>query len=261
LKKKSKEKNQKISYLVLLYLFEKEFGKRNMTPTNIYKILYKKFGKQNWWPVDKQYHKKNKTDPRFEIIIGAILTQNTAWSNVEKAITNLKHNNMLNISDILNTDFNILTEIIKPSGFFNQKAKRLKIISSHLKNNFNSNLDKFFDRKTGIIRNELLSLNGIGPETADSILLYAGDKPVFVVDAYTKRLCERIPLKTKIFYDDIQIFFEKDLSKNFKDKELINIYNEFHALIVKFAKVYCKKKPSCKSCPLNKNCNIYKNLL
>jgi len=231
-----------------------------MQPTYIYKILYKKFAKQNWWPVDKKYHKKNDSDFRFEIIVGAILTQNTAWGNVEKAIINLKKNNMLNIENIIDADFDYLKETIKPSGFFNQKAKRLLIISNYLRNNFNSNLDKFFNREIKLIRNELLSLNGIGPETADSILLYAGNKPIFVVDAYTKRLCERIPLKTKFFYDDIQNFFEKDLNKNFKAKDLVNIYNEFHALIVKLAKDYCKKKPICNNCPLNKNCNFYKTL-
>jgi endonuclease-3 related protein len=231
-----------------------------MQPTNIYKILYKKFGKQNWWPVDKKYHKKNLSDFRFEIIVGSILTQNTNWSNVEKAIINLKKNNMLNIQNLTEADFDYLTEIIKPSGFFNQKTKRLLTISNFLKNNFNSNLDKFFNREKRLIRNQLLSLNGIGPETADSIILYAGSKPIFVVDSYTKRLCERIPLKTKLFYDDIQNFFEKDLNKNFKNEKLVNIYNEFHALIVKLAKGNCKKKPNCDNCPLKEQCEFFKNL-
>jgi endonuclease-3 related protein len=231
-----------------------------MQPTHIYKILYKKFGKQNWWPVDKKYHKKNLSDFRFEIIVGSILTQNTNWSNVEKIIINLKKNNMLNIQNLIEADFDYLTDIIKPSGFFNQKTKRLLKISNFLKNNFNSNLDKFFNREKRLIRNQLLSLNGIGPETADSIILYAGSKPIFVVDSYTKRLCERIPLKTKLFYDDIQSFFEKDLNKNFKNEELVNIYNEFHALIVKLAKDNCKKKPNCDNCPLKEQCEFFKNL-
>lgn len=231
-----------------------------MRPTYIYKTLYKKFGKQNWWPVDKEYHKKNLSDFRFEIIVGSILTQNTSWSNVEKAIMNLKKNNMLNIQNLIDADFDYLTEIIKPSGFFNQKTKRLLTISNFLKNNFNSNLNKFFNREKRLIRNQLLSLNGIGPETADSIILYAGSKPIFVVDSYTKRLCERIPLKTKLFYDDIQNFFEKDLNKNFKNEELVNIYNEFHALIVKLAKDNCKKKPNCDNCPLKEQCEFFKNL-
>ena len=231
-----------------------------MQPTIIYKILYKKYGKQKWWPVDKRYHKKYKSDFRYEIIVGTILTQNTSWLNVEKALTNIKKSKILNINNIIDTDFDNLKEIIKPSGFFNQKAKRLQAFSNYLRDNFNSDLDKFFDRDIKQIRNELLSLDGIGPETADSILLYAGNKAVFVVDAYTKRLCERIPFKTKLFYDEIKNFFEKDLNKNFKSENLADIYNEFHALIVKLGKDYCKKKPNCNNCPIIKKCNFYKNL-
>ena len=233
------------------------FWKITMQPTNIYKILYNKFGKQNWWPVDKKYHIKNESDFRFEIIVGAILTQNTTWSNVEKVILNIKKSNILEIKKILDANFKCLKEIIKPSGFFNQKTERLLTICNYLKNNFNSDLDKFFDRETELIRNELLSLNGIGPETADSIILYAGNKPTFVVDAYTKRLCERIPIKINPSYNDIQNFFEKDLNKNFKFEELVNVYNEFHALIVKLAKDYCKKKPKCNNCPLKNNCKFF----
>ena len=221
-----------------------------MQPTHIYKILYKKFGKQNWWPVDKEYHKKNLSDFRFEIIIGSILTQNTNWSNVEKAIMNLKKNNMLNIQNLIEADFDYLTEIIKPSGFFNQKTKRLLTISNFLKNNFNSNLDKFFNRDIKEIREELLEINGIGPETADSILCYAGDKPIFVVDAYTKRLCQRLPINVNISYVDIQDYFQKDLSKYYAKKELSKVYNELHAQIVILAKEYCKKKPLCNKCPI-----------
>ncbi len=231
-----------------------------MQPTQLYKILYKKFGRQKWWPVDKEYHKTNNSDFRFEIIVGAILTQNTAWLNVEKAIINLKKNNMLNIQKLIDTDFDYLSNIIKPSGFFNQKTKRLLTISSFLKNKFNSNLDKFFNSEIKLIRNQLLLINGIGPETADSIILYAGNKPIFVVDAYTKRLCERIPLKTKISYNDIQNFFEEDIIKTYGHKDLVDIYKEFHALIVKLGKDKCKKKPYCLDCPLKKQCKFFKNL-
>ncbi len=231
-----------------------------MKPTNLYKILYTKFGKQNWWPADKNYHKKNNSDFRFEIIIGTILTQNTAWSNVEKAIINLKNNNMLNIQYLIDADFDNLADIIRPSGFFNQKTERLKTISNFLKNKFDSNLNKFFNQEIKYLRNQLLSLKGIGPETADSIILYAGKKPIFVIDAYTIRLCERIPIKLKIKYDDIQDYFEKDLNKSFKTEELVNIYNEFHALIVNHAKIYCKKKPNCYNCPLKKQCKFFKKL-
>jgi len=225
-----------------------------ISPKILYETLSKKFGKQNWWPIDKEYHKKNNSDPRFEIIIGAILTQNTAWSNVEKALNNLKSENIIDSKKISDLDIEYLKKMIKPSGFFNQKAKRLKNISSHLHNNYHDKIDDFFNRSVNEIRKELLSLNGIGPETADSILLYAGNKPVFVVDAYTKRISKRLPLKTNISYDEIQQYFEKNISKNYSKKETPEIYNELHALIVELAKNYCKKKPDCKKCPLQKNC-------
>ena len=222
----------------------------------LYQILCNTFGKQNWWPVDKKYHEKNRTDPRFEIIVGAILTQNTAWSNVEKALLNLKSQKMLNIEKLANENVKKLTMMVKPSGFFNQKALRLKNVSRYLKDRYNSDLDCFFLRDTIAIREELLSLNGIGPETADSILLYAGNKPIFVVDAYTKRICKRIPLDTNISYHEIQEYFQKELSKKYQGEELIKAYNNLHALIVIFAKKYCKKNPVCKNCPIVKDCSF-----
>jgi len=224
---------------------------------NIFINLQNRFGNLKWWPVDKNYHEKNKSDYRFEIIVGAILTQNTAWSNVEKALINIKSKNMLDIKNISKLEIKELRKLIKPSGFFNQKAKRLKEITKHIEKKYNGNLDNFFNRKIKDLRNELLMLNGIGPETADSIILYAGNKPIFVVDAYTKRICERIPINTKISYEDIQNFFQKELSKLYKKDQLTKIYNEFHAQIVNLAKDYCRKKPLCKDCPINKIC-MYK---
>jgi len=221
----------------------------------IHRIISKNYKDLNWWPVDSKYHKKNQTDPRFEIIVGAILTQNTAWSNVEKALVNLKEKNKLDIKNIAKSDEKELREMIKPSGFFNQKADRLKTISNHFLERYGGNLDNFFKRNLKEIREELLSLNGIGPETADSILLYAGEKPVFVVDAYTKRLCQRIPIKVELDYDNIQKHFQEELSKQYIGKELVQTYNEFHAQIVLLAKEYCKKKPNCNDCPISKNCN------
>ncbi len=225
-----------------------------LTPHKLYEILLDHFGHQNWWPIDKEYHRENNSNPRFEIIIGAILTQNTAWSNVEKALKNLKTKNMLDIRKISNIDTETLQEMVKPSGFFNQKAKRVKNLASYLDSNYKRDLGLFFKREIKEIRAELLSINGIGPETADSIILYAGNLPIFVVDAYTKRICERIPLDTNIFYDDIQEYFEKNLSSKYPEKELTQVYNELHALIVVLAKNFCKKKPECKKCPLQKNC-------
>ena len=231
-----------------------------ITPQKLYEIFLKKFGKQNWWPVDKKYHEKNGSDPRCEIIVGAILTQNTNWPNVEKALENLKSEKILDIKKISQTKFKHLKILIKPSGFFNQKAKRLKNITLYLMNKYNCNLDNFFDRDLQKIRKELLSLNGIGPETADSILLYAGNLPIFVIDAYSKRICERIGLSTELNYEDVQNYFQNELLKKYNLDEMTKIYNELHALIVKFSKKYCKKKPDCLHCFLNKNCMYAKQL-
>jgi len=225
-------------------------------PDILYRTLQKQFGDLDWWPVDKRYHKKHNSDPRFEIIVGAILTQNTAWSNVEKALSKLKLKNLLDLESICNIEIKKLEKMIKPSGFFKQKAERLKNISTHLKKNYDGDLDDFFNRELYEIRQELLSLNGIGPETADSILLYAGNKPIFVVDAYTKRICQRIPLDTGDSYDEIQNYFQKNISNKFKKEDLAKVYGELHALIVMLAKEYCRKKPNCDNCPLKKQCNF-----
>ena len=231
-----------------------------LTPQELHELLLKKFGSRNWWPIDKKYHERYGSDPRFEIIVGAVLTQNTAWSNVEKALDNLKSKQMLEIKKVSEIDIKSLQNMIRPSGFFNQKAQRLKNLALYLHNNYRDNLDIFFNREMHDIREDLLSLNGIGPETADSIILYAGNLPIFVVDAYTKRICERLPLNTNISYDEIQRYFEKELCKKYSKKEITKVYNELHALIVELAKNYCKKKPKCNNCPLTKYCIFKKQL-
>ena len=231
-----------------------------LTVHTLYKKLFKKLGRQNWWPIDEKYHEKNGSDPRFEIIVGAILTQNTVWSNAEKALTDLKSKNVLDIEKIVNVNIISLQNMIKSSGFFNQKARRIKNIASHLHNNYNDELDWFFDRELKDIRKELLSINGIGPETADSILLYAGNKPIFVVDAYTKRICKRLPLNTNTEYSKTQQYFEEELRKEYSIKNITQVYNDLHALIVKIAKNHCKIAPDCKECPLIKHCRYGKKL-
>ena len=224
-------------------------------PQKLYTILFHHFSKQQWWPYDQQYHSINNSDPRFEIIVGAILTQNTAWSNVEKALVNMKNNKSVTINSIVDISLDHLKELIQPSGFFNQKATRLKIIANHFHNKYESDLDSFFAGDTQEIREELLSLHGIGPETADSILLYAGNKPVFVVDAYTKRICNRIPLSIPDdSYHKIQQYFESILLKNHEPHDIVEIYKQFHALLVELAKQYCKTKPHCAHCPVNNEC-------
>ena len=228
-----------------------------ITPGKTYRFLRDHFGTQNWWPVDEEYHKEIKSDPRFEIMVGAILTQNTAWNNVEKALVNLKRNNSLTSGKIVETDIENLKIMIQPAGFFNQKATRLKILAAHIHNTYRDNLDKFFNKDLQEIRRELLSLKGIGPETADSMLLYAGNHPIFVVDAYTKRICKRLPFKIKgETYDGIQQYFERHLKKSFPGEDATQLYKELHALIVQLAKKCCKKKPECKKCPLKNHCEF-----
>ena len=230
-----------------------------ITPQTLYEILFNRFGNLDWWPMDEEYHKKNGSDQRFEIIAGAILTQNTAWSNVEKAISSLKIKKVLDINSLSKVSTIELQKLIRSSGFFKQKADRLKNIALYFQQKYQGDLDTFFKKDIYDIRNELLSLNGIGPETADSILLYAGNLPIFVVDAYTKRICERLPLNTNISYEAIQSYFERELEKSYTKNELIKIYNNLHALIVILGKNYCKKNPRCEECPLTKHCDYNKN--
>jgi len=204
----------------------------------VYEKLKKEFGHQNWWPV--------KTGSRFEICIGAILTQNTNWKNVEKALNNLIAAKALNPRIIAEMPKAKLEKLIRPSGFYKQKAERLKTFSNFFlnKNNFYKN----------ITREELLKVKGIGKETADSILLYACNKPFFVVDAYTKRSFSRIGLISENDYEKIRTIFEKNIPRD------ISFYKEFHALIVELSKKYCKKEPLCKPCPLNKICKHVKKM-
>ncbi len=222
----------------------------------IFNLLMTKNGKQNWWPIDIDYHIKNKSDYRFEIIIGSILTQNTTWNNVEKTIVKLKNNRILDIKKINKIKINDLKKLIRESGFYNKKAELIKNFAYYLDNNYNCNLDLFFNREIDKIRNELLSLKGIGQETADSIILYAGNKPTFIVDSYTKRICERIPVKTNISYNEIKEYFESELSKIYQKDETVRVYKELHALIVLLCKKYCKKNPNCDKCIINSKCEF-----
>jgi len=201
----------------------------------IYKRLFQHFGPQHWWPAESP----------FEVIVGAILTQNTAWSNVEKAIINLKKQNLLSCGAILKIPDKDLASLIKPSGYYNQKAKRLKDFCTFFLKEYSGDIEKMFSEEIGVLREKLLSVKGIGPETADSILLYAGNMPVFVVDTYTYRILSRHGLiPDEISYEEIQSLFMDFLDS---DAEL---FKEFHALLVMTGKHFCKKKPKCSGCPL-----------
>lgn len=178
--------------------------------------------------------------------MGAILTQNTAWSNVEKAIANLKNENLLNFEKLFQTSDKIISQLIKPAGYFNIKTRRLRNFLNFVKNEFGS-FENLFDLSTEKLREVLLSITGIGPETADSIVLYAFNRPTFVVDAYTQRVLVRHSLiDGEADYYRIKDFFESNLQTDQK------FFNEYHALLVMIGKHYCaKSKPKCEKCPLN----------
>lgn len=202
----------------------------------IYKTLHNTFGPQHWWPGETP----------FEITVGAILTQNTNWGNVEKAINNLKKNKSLSAKAIYKMPVDRLAILIKPAGYYNIKAKRLKSFINFLMNDYLGSMSKMKKEDLDNLREKLLSINDIGPETADSILLYALDKPVFVIDAYTKRVLSRHNIMdNNKSYDEYQKLFHSSLKRDLK------LFNEYHALFVKVGKTFCKsKKPLCSKCAL-----------
>jgi len=201
-----------------------------------YKLLFAEFGPQNWWPGETP----------FEVIVGAILTQNTAWSNVEKAIANLKRERLLTPARMASVKEKRLSKLIRPAGYHNIKAKRLKNFMGALSREAGGRLDKLLGLPKKALRGKLLAINGIGPETADSILLYAAGKPAFVVDAYTRRVFSRHGIVGEgAAYSEIQAAFVEALPKSVK------LFNEYHALIVALAKRHCRKKPGCEACPLH----------
>ncbi|MGA7693920.1 MAG: base excision DNA repair protein [Candidatus Sulfotelmatobacter sp.] len=244
-----------------------------------YHALFLTWGPQNWWPAES----------RFEMIVGAYLTQNTAWTNVEKALGNLRAARLLSAQGIRRAPVAELERLIRPAGYFRQKARRLKIFVAFLDRQYGGSLAKLLSRPTNQLREELLSLHGIGPETADSILLYAGNHPVFVVDAYTRRILARHEiLPEKAPYEEIRALFERALTpvarsaarpgkignqelpeglpgaahlpahppspmSTARRTALAQVYNEMHGLIVGVGKNYCRKSQArCDECPLQK---------
>ena len=237
-----------------------------------YEALYRAWGAQHWWPAET----------RFEVVVGAYLTQNTAWTNVELALANLRTAQVLSVDGIRRIRLARLERLIRSSGYFRQKARRLKTFIAFLDSKYNGSLDELFAQPTDKLREELLSLNGVGPETADSILLYAGNHPVFVVDAYTRRILDRHKiLAEKADYEEIREFFQRSLAPVMHEKQLteappleagfpgaghlpsamstttrtalVQVYNEMHGLIVGVGKHFCRKsQPQCDGCPLQK---------
>jgi endonuclease-3 related protein len=203
--------------------------------SEIYQRLYDHFGPQHWWPGETP----------LEIMVGAVLTQNTNWQNVEKAIANLKNGGLLSLPALAEIPIDTLAQHIWPSGYYNLKAKRLKNLVMAIGRN-DEDLDTFFADRPDELREKLLAIKGIGPETADSIILYAAEKPVFVIDAYTHRVLLRHDLIwEESDYHEMQEMFMSVLPED------IAIYNEYHALLVRLGKEYClKRNPRCQGCPL-----------
>ena len=243
------------------------------TIREFYVALYQAWGPQHWWPAES----------RFEMIVGAYLTQNTSWTNVELALRNLRDAQVLTVDGIRKLKLPRLERLIRSSGYFRQKAKRLKTFVAFLDRRYDGSLEQMFSQPTEKLREELLELNGVGPETADSILLYAGNHPVFVIDAYTRRILERHELLSeKADYENIRQLFQRSLRPVAEEQEhkppqaaeplesgfrgavhlpsamstahrtaLVQVYNEMHGLIVGVGKHYCgKSQPKCDGCPL-----------
>jgi endonuclease-3 related protein len=209
--------------------------------TDIYARLYARFGPQHWWP----HHAG-----AFEVIVGAILTQNTAWTNVEKALANLKRARLLTPTALNRVTTARLARLIRPSGYFNLKAKKLKAFARFVCAEHRGRLAHLFARDAARLREELLAVYGIGPETADSIVLYAARQPIFVVDAYTRRVMARLGLaRADATYDELQRLFMEHLPREER------LFNEYHALIVALGKDVCRKsQPRCGECPLREIC-------
>ena len=216
--------------------------KVSQTLPDIYHQLMAHYGPQHWWPADNP----------LEVIIGAILTQSAAWGNVEKAIANLKAAGALSLEALRQLSLSQLAEIIRPCGYYNAKALKLKSLAGWLGEYYHDNLDKLFACDVDSLWRQLLSVYGIGEETADSIILYAARKPVFVIDAYTRRIINRLGLAPDSNrYSAYQSFFRDNLPAD------VRLFNEYHALLVRLAKDVCRKRPVCPRCCLNSLCRLY----
>lgn len=205
------------------------------TLKTFYDALYAHYGPQHWWPADSA----------LEMMVGAILTQNTNWRNVEKAIENLKKEGLLDPGALSLARPSRLAEVIKPAGYYNVKAARLANLARAIAADFDGDVERFLSGSVETLRERLLTIKGVGLETADSIILYAAEKPTFVIDAYTYRVLVRHGLATPdMGYDELKALFEDNLPAD------VEFYKEYHALIVAFAKEFCRKKPLCEGCIL-----------
>jgi len=208
-------------------------------PLEIYRRLLDRYGPQHWWPAD---------DP-FEVIVGAILTQSAAWTNVERALSQLKAAIPLTPAALRDLPLDRLATLIRPCGYYNAKAVKLRAFVERLEASHDDNLDQLFALDSADLRQELLSIHGIGEETADSIILYAAKKPVFVIDAYTRRIMGRLGLASE---SGSYSAFQRLFAENLPHEE--GLFNEYHALLVRHAKEVCRKSPCCPLCCLRSIC-------
>ena len=207
----------------------------------VYQRLHQHYGPQGWWPGDGP----------LDVVIGAILTQSAAWTNVEKAIRNLKDASCWSLQAIHNRPVDELAAIIRPSGYFNAKARKLKAFAKHVIEGYSGSLSDFLSKDLGQLRQELLTIHGIGPETADDILVYAAEKPSFVIDSYTRRILGRaglLPESEGAGYGTCQALFHDNLPAD------VALFNEYHALLDRHAKIACTKVPKCSGCCLEDIC-------
>ncbi len=202
----------------------------------MYRRLSEEFGPTGWWPARRP----------FEVAVGAVLTQNTAWRNVEKAIKNLREHRMLSARALSHAPLNKLAQQVRPAGYYKLKSERLKNFVNFLQREYGGSMARMAREPTEHLREKLLGVRGIGSETADSILLYALGKPVFVVDAYTRRILSRHGMvEQEVNYEELQRFFEQRLPRD------LTLFKEFHALLVRTGAQFCKREPRCNACPLN----------
>jgi endonuclease-3 related protein len=205
---------------------------------HLYHTLLRAFGPQHWWPGESA----------FEMMVGAILTQSVAWTNVEKAILNLKASGVLSPQALREIAIERLAELVRPSGYYRAKAAKIKALVEHL-DGYGDDLDRFFDKDLDDLRTELLGIHGVGEETADAIILYAAEKPTFVIDAYTVRILDRLDLSpASPWYGAYKAWLEQHLPGD------AGMFNEYHALLVRLGKDFCKKTPNCTPCPLLSLC-------
>lgn len=213
-------------------------GGKGPSPSGIFAILYDHYGDLGWWPAETP----------FEIMVGAVLTQRTAWRNVELAMARLRDAGVDGPEDLMSLPPGDLEELIRPSGTYRQKARRLRDLFTLVTTTHDGTLETFLKRPGTTLREDLLSLNGIGPETADSIVLYAAGQPAFVVDAYTRRILERLGADAGRSYDDVVGWMTSDLPED------PAIYNNLHAALVELAKGFCRARPVCPGCPFVELC-------